>query len=515
MNDVRYKWILYTIVIVILTTIGIQVYWNYKNYLNSKQQLINEVQISLDKAVDDYYANLAEKTTIGFAFEGDLYNDTLDENNEFLNIMTQIDESKKEFKNLDSINFKHQKGVSIFRGKKADSLLISIKENGINKDSIKQKFIGLQNNQDSVSIKNIELLTSKIVISISNDTLVFRDVDTLLKNELKRKNLNINYWILFKRNNKQDRTFNKFNVLKTQHDSLNNQSLLKTSSQSKFLPKGSSLDIYFTNETQIILKRILGGILISFLLILAVISSLFYLLHIIKHQKQLAEVKNDLISNITHEFKTPIATISVALESIKDFKIIEDKEKTKKYLDLSSGQLTKLNVMVEKLLETATLDSDSLTLQKESVDVVEILKTQVEKHQMFPIAIGNEHKTIAFSNPSDVLMASVDVFHFENAINNILDNAIKYGGSEIKVAIKQNPNYFTVSISDNGNTITKAHKDKIFEKFYRIPKGNTHDVKGFGIGLYYTKKIVEKHGGSIHLKLDKNLTTFKLSFPNA
>jgi two-component system phosphate regulon sensor histidine kinase PhoR len=95
-----------------------------------------------------------------------------------------------------------------------------------------------------------------------------------------------------------------------------------------------------------------------------------------------------------------------------------------------------------------------------------------------------------------------------------LDNALKYGGNEIKVSITQNSFAFTVSILDNGNSITKSNKDKIFEKFYRIPKGNTHDVKGFGIGLYYTKKIVEKHGGNIHLDLDKKGTTFKLSFPN-
>jgi two-component system phosphate regulon sensor histidine kinase PhoR len=269
------------------------------------------------------------------------------------------------------------------------------------------------------------------------------------------------------------------------------------------------LTINFTNETQIILKRIIGGILISLLLILAVVSSLFYLLHIIKHQKQLVEVKNDLISNITHEFKTPIATISVAIESIKDFKIIDDKDKTKKYLELSSGQLKKLNEMVEKLLETATLDSDSLILHKESINIVDVLRSLVEKHHF-----QNEHKSIVFSSPSDSIVANVDVFHFENAINNVLDNALKYGGNGITLTVEQNSFSFTVSISDTGNSITKANKDKIFEKFYRIPKGNTHDVKGFGIGLYYTKKIVEKHGGTIHLNLEKNLTTFNLSFPN-
>ena len=108
----------------------------------------------------------------------------------------------------------------------------------------------------------------------------------------------------------------------------------------------------------------------------------------------------------------------------------------------------------------------------------------------------------------------MDVFHFENVISNLIDNAIKYGGNNINIDLNQNSFASTISISDDGNTLTKANKDKIFEKFYRIPKGNTHDVKGFGIGLYYAKKITEKHGGSIHLDLNNKQTTFKISFPN-
>lgn len=506
MNDVRYKWILYTIVIVILTTIGIQVYWNYKNYLNSKQQLINEVQISLDKAVDDYYANLAESTTLGFAFES---SDSAHIFGKSIKLDSIIENYKASGHNLDSLNANHLKRISLLRSPQKDSILefnFKTKHSETNKPVL--DIIG-NLKPDSLNTVKFRTLTSKVVISLTNDSLSLKEIDSLIKIELLRKNLNIKYSLNYQDFKDSIRTHDGLKVFKFSKDSITEKHLLKTTSESTFLPSGSSLTIHFTNETQIILKRILGGILISFLLILAVISSLFYLLHIIKHQKQLAEVKNDLISNITHEFKTPIATISVALESIKDFKIIEDKEKTKKYLDLSNGQLTKLNVMVEKLLETATLDGDSLTFVKESINIVEILRTLVEKHQ-----IQTEYKTIDFSSPSDSIMASVDVFHFENAINNILDNAIKYGGNEIMVIIQQIPKSFTVSISDNGNTITKANKDKIFEKFYRIPKGNTHDVKGFGIGLYYTKKIVEKHGGSIQLKLEKNLTTFKLSFPN-
>jgi len=508
---VRYKWILYGIVFVIISTIGIQVYWNYKNYLNSKQQLINDVQISLDKAVDDYYAHLAKKRTI--------------------NVLENLDSGKLLAKNLkldslgkiqistgkaDSSSMNFVKGITIFNTSKADSVLEfdyrinnDLKNNDSLKDIVKNyanhKFLAQIQHDDSINKAQFRTLTSKVVISLSSDSLSLKAIDSLLKIELSRKHLDIKYGLNYRGFNGQFKMYNDFKL----PENVSKKDMLSTKSESSFLPMGSSLTIVFTNETKIILKRIFGGIIISLLLVLAVISSLFYLLHIIKHQKQLAEVKNDLISNITHEFKTPIATIGVAIESIKDFNIIEDKDKTKNYLELSSGQLNKLNVMVEKLLETATLDSDDLILEKESIDIVEIVKSIVDKHYIL-----SEGKTIAFSSSSDSILANVDVFHFENAVDNVLDNALKYGGNDIKVTLEQNSFAFTASISDDGNGISKANKNKIFEKFYRIPKGNTHDVKGFGIGLYYTKKIVEKHGGTIHLDLEKNLTTFKLSFPN-
>ena len=118
-------------------------------------------------------------------------------------------------------------------------------------------------------------------------------------------------------------------------------------------------------------------------------------------------------------------------------------------------------------------------------------------------------------NIDDQLYLNVDIFHFENAINNVIDNAFKYGGPKIDVQVKGKSSHIEILISDNGTTLTKANKDRIFEKFYRIPKGNTHDVKGFGIGLYYTKKIIEKHNGSIQVQINNQLTTFKIILPHA
>jgi two-component system phosphate regulon sensor histidine kinase PhoR len=505
MNDSRYKISLYIIVVVIFSTICIQVYWNFKNYQIVKQQLINEVQISLDKAVDDYYTALAEKTTLGISLDGDHQKNAFDDNSELTKILKQIDENSHEFKNLDSISKNEIEGITIVRGIKADSMLnhFNAENKPISKDSFKQKIDLLKIENDSIDFSNIKMLTSKIVISINNDTLKLNEVDSLLKNEFTRKKINVSYQLNYI-NSKL-----KPSPTKQYLDSIHkNKDVLSTTSKSSFLPKNSTLKIEFTNETWAVLKRILGGILISTLLVLAVISCLFYLLNIIKHQKQLAEVKNDLISNITHEFKTPIATIGVALESINDFNVIDDKEKTKRYLKMSSEQLSKLNIMVEKLLETATLDGDSLQLKKDDCDIVELLTSLIKKHQLH-----NTSKEIHFVTPLKKASIKIDVFHFENAINNVLDNAVKYGGNLIKVTLKQEANLYSILISDNGKELTKAHKDKIFEKFYRVPKGNTHNIKGFGIGLYYTKKIIEKHGGTINLEL-QSLTTFKISIPN-
>ncbi len=511
MNDKRYRWILYTIVFVIACTIGIQIYWNYKNYLINKQQLINDVQTSLDKAVDDYYANLAQKTTLGFAIDSTYQKDAFKEGGWFDQVTKSIDENNAQFGSMGSLDIDSIKGVAIFRGFEADSMMRSKQGvgNTMNIDTMRHRLKDIKYKDSKFEFSDIEMLTSKVVISINNDTLVLKDVDSLLKIELARKHIDVDFNLKFKDPNRHHKYFNSIIIRDSISSSEQGHNFLNTFSRSAFLPEDSELSITFTNETQMVLRRILGGILISTLLVLAVISCLFYLLKIIKTQKQLAEIKNDLISNITHEFKTPIATIGVALESINSFNVIEDKEKTKTYIEVSSNQLSKLNIMVEKLLETASLDSNNLDLKYDRIDLVQLLTNLVNKFK-----VQETTKTFKMNHDDVELMIHVDPFHFENAINNILDNAIKYGGNNIEVSIIKNPRSVQILISDNGQNLSKANKDRIFEKFYRVPKGNTHDVKGFGIGLYYTKTIINKHQGTITLDLSNALTTFKIDLPN-
>lgn len=502
MNNSKYQWILYVIVTVIVSTIAIQFYWNYKNYEVNKQQLVNEVQSSLDNAIESYYADLAEKSTVGFAFEATSSSNFFQNDKVFDSILKEIDITQKRFGNLDSIDIDvKSNGISVFRGLKADSLLKSLHKTHKH-DSVENPKVRLERMNfktvDSTITNNLKNLTSKVIISMTNDSLRLEDVDAFFVDEIGLKQLDVKHQLHY--------LHPKDNVDSLLHR-IKKKSELYTTSQSPFLPNNSSIYVSFSNTTKEILKRSLTGILISCLLVLAVISCLFYLLKIIKHQKQLAELKNDLISNITHEFKTPIATIGVALESIRDFDMINDKEKTKSYLNMSSMQLSKLNIMVEKLLETATLDSQNLKLNKDTINVVELIEALIKKHQL------TTDKTISFTSKNDINNISVDIFHFENAISNIIDNAIKYGGNTINIELKDLSNTLVMTITDNGNSLTKTHKDRIFEKFYRVPKGNTHDVKGFGIGLYYTKTIIEKHEGNITLDLSNNLTTFKIDLP--
>ena len=247
--------------------------------------------------------------------------------------------------------------------------------------------------------------------------------------------------------------------------------------------------------------------MLSFLFVTAIIGCLLYLLQIISQQKRLAEVKNDLINNITHEFKTPIATIGAAMEGIQIFNQENTAEKNQRYARISSEQVFKLNTMVEKLLETASLESEKLNLNIEPVNILKLLKNSIQKEDFI-----TQNKSINFHTTENEIIYNVDVFHFENALNNIIDNAIKYGGAKISVGIKVIKGFIEISIIDNGTSLTESQRKQVFEKFYRVPKGNIHDIKGFGIGLYYSRSIIEKHGGTLTLSLKP--TTFKIELPN-
>lgn len=486
MNKKNYKWVVYFIGITVITTITVQVYWNYREYQINKQNLISKVQLSLDNSVEAYFANLTKSGIITF-------------------------------KSLDSIDLKEKTDTIIVSTnsrrslrKKMDSTLHSI----ATLDNQKPLFINTPRNHiffpsGQAIPKHIDSLISKVIISISRDTLDLKKLDSYLVDEFKRNKINVTYGLKY---NYHQRYFGDSIVKKTIDYQLDHFSKkhLKTISNSTYLPHRSKLELFFTNETTTLLRDSFISILLSLLLSISIIASLIYLLKTIYKQKQLAEVKNDLINNITHEFKTPIATISTALEAMKNFNALDDKVKSEKYISIANSQVSKLNLMVEKILETAALNHEELAINKQPINLVGLIEEVIEKYKII-----TSKKTFKFNNLIDNTILNLDKFHFENALGNIIDNAIKYGGDIITIELTSTKSSTIILIKDNGNGIYKTQKEKVFEQFYRIPMGNTHNVKGFGIGLYYTKKIIEKHGGNIHIIYDKNNNTmFKIELIN-
>jgi two-component system phosphate regulon sensor histidine kinase PhoR len=227
-------------------------------------------------------------------------------------------------------------------------------------------------------------------------------------------------------------------------------------------------------------------------------------------QKQLAEVKNDFINNITHEFKTPIATISSALEAMKNFNALQDRSKTENYIAMANTQVNKLNIMVEKILETATLSRENFVLNKKLINIAVFLDEIIKKYKVL-----NPDNTFIFECSPNNKPINLDPFHFENAIGNIIDNAVKYGGNKITIMLDSSKIKTSIIIKDDGIGIEKIEKEKVFDQFYRVSTGDMHDVKGSGIGLFYAKKIIETHGGTIKILYDNdNNTMFKIELLN-
>ena len=498
MKSKNYKSILVFITITILATISLQIYWNIKNYAENERRLTTEVQLAFDNAIEHYYMEDAKNNFFSFVGndsikDPDFITKTLNDT-AFKNNIPQRKGSIKERVKAFTTAFSVNDSVSS-KLKEKQTIRISTKKT--NPKTITSVRV-IRGKKAADSLSNIQDFANKIIISMTQDSIELEKIATALDNEILRKKIQIDYEIEQLNN---DTIIQKYNFEEKKLP-------LCTFGNSTFLPQNQKLKLLFSNPVLLILKRSLVEIVLSLLLSLSIIFCLLYLLKTINRQKKIDEIKNDLISNITHEFKTPITTVATAIEGLRNFNDVNDAAKTKRYLDISSDQLKKLEIMVEKLLETASIDTDKLVLEKEAVNLISLLKNLVEKHKMIC-----PQKAISFESEMEQLSFSADVFHLENAISNLIDNAVKYGGDVIAVTVDYAKNQIQIKVQDNGMGIEKSQREKIFDKFYRIPKGNIHDVKGFGIGLFYSKKIIEKHDGKLEF-IATEPTTFKITLPD-
>lgn len=268
------------------------------------------------------------------------------------------------------------------------------------------------------------------------------------------------------------------------------------------------------NAFPYLLGKITPELAFAVFLLTVTIMSFLMLYRNLAAQKRLAGIKNDFISNITHELKTPIATVSVAIEALKNFNALHDPQKTREYLDISQNELQRLSLLVDKVLKLSMFENKAIELKPEMLDLKSIvdevtasMRLQMEKYKA----------QLSIESEGDASLKG-DKLHLTSVVFNLLDNALKYSKAypSIRIEIKELENMVQLVMIDNGIGIAPEYKDRIFEKFFRIPAGDTHNAKGYGLGLSYVAHVVQKHHGTIEVESQPGIgSSFTVKLPKA
>lgn len=327
------------------------------------------------------------------------------------------------------------------------------------------------------------------------DSVTVNEVTAAYAERLKRDNINVPF------------TVEKLDSTAVKPD--NNKAItIGFSSPVTFeLTLGSTLGYMF--------KQLKLPILFSLLLVGLTIAAFLLLYRNLMKQKRLGEMKNDLISNISHELKTPIATVGVALEALKSFNAMHDPARTKEYIDISQGELQRLNLLVDKVLKLSIFEKKDIELKKERFDykqltseIMNSMKLQFEKY----------HAKVSMHTKGDSFYVDADKLHITSVVYNLLDNALKYSTENpvIDVKLTSDEDFVRLSVQDNGIGIPTEYTSKVFEKFFRVPTGDKHNIKGYGLGLSYVAEVVKRHNGEINVESEAGKgSTFTVALPVA
>lgn len=372
--------------------------------------------------------------------------------------------------------------------------------------SIKDKFQKTKDKADLVKDVFADFMRGeRNIFERLNQTML----DTLLRAELVNRGITIPFEYGVKNNDKMLFTSYAVNYDPSLLDKAYNIRLFPNDAQ----PQNQYLYVYFTDKDDFVMSNMWSVFGSSFLLILMVGGIFYTSMATIMRQKKLSVIKNDFINNMTHEFKTPISTISLAIQVLKDKSIVKNEEKSDRYLGIIQNENRRLGTQVEKVLQMAQLDKGNVKLNFTEVNVHEVIEQVLAN-----IGVQIEQKNGLVDLEIDAENAQVwaDEVHLTNIIYNLLDNANKYSPESPQITIKtaNTAEGLSIQIQDQGIGMSKEQTSKIFDKFYRIPTGNVHDVKGFGLGLSYVKKMVDWHNGTINVtsKLNEG-TTFEIILP--
>ncbi len=422
---------------------------------------------------------------------------------------------EEEFENIENLNQKilrmsklNEKFEVLFRDLENDSRYPAVgrSETMVSDDiNVYQKKPHIPDNKTKVKVnwsQNNEQKTELLKDVFKEFTIGKRSVserlghvmlDTLLKKSFAENGISLPFYYKVNDNNKL--IFANFNKLNSDREIKNYKVKLFPNDA---LQHQQFIEVGFPNRENYIIRN-LWSVFGSSILLIGFIGAVFYYsVNTMLNQKKLANIKNDFINNMTHELKTPVSTISLALEFIKDKTVSTNSEKTEKYLNIIEQENRRLGSQIETVLQIAKLEKGDINLRHELLEINEILDQVVKNHA---VQIEKFDATLDLDLHAEETNVMADKVHLTNIFYNLLDNAIKYSYEkpQIKISTSNTDNQLSVKISDKGMGIPKDHLNKIFDKFYRVPKGNLHDVKGFGLGLSYVKNMVELHHGTIEV----------------
>jgi two-component system phosphate regulon sensor histidine kinase PhoR len=475
-KKVKQHWIVLAIALTMVLTLGTQYYWNAIHFEENRVRVLQDIQEDLDQAVMNYY----QRTSAAFSY-------TL--------IDTRSEEEQKK-NQLAMYELVQMDSMSRYFGDKQNHKMgeydLGLKEAIVDLEG----FTLVRGKTILETRPDLKQFTNRMSWTVHSDSIPLFVLEREVDKQQTEGKFDYTYQLSYY---KKDSLIVQSEPIEVEEELI---------SQSKFLPENDHIELGVNLPPNSLFKKGLLGIVLSVILSATVLFCLLYLLRTIARQKKISEIKDDFIGNLTHEFKTPIATASAALQALNQTETAKEDSLLQRYTGIAQGQLDRLNQMVEKLLETASLHAEEVQLAKEEVMVVDYNKDWLER-----LKERKPQGSLLLQFEEGLSSYSLDRFHFENALSNIIENAFKYGKPPVQVAFSAKGKSLCITITDQGKGIPKEEQDRIFEKFYRIPSGNRHDVKGHGIGLYYAKTIIEKHQGQLRYSGDEQTTQFEILLP--
>lgn len=481
--------------LVIMALIAFQGFWLRKNYAEEKQALTVNTNILFREAARDCEIAKFKLDTNQHSYQplrsgaAGLINVV---NRGFRDSLTDTSDIKGSI--MISVNSKdvnhnsepfHQKDSSIFIYQK-DSLPF-LPGNAHNKE-IKMSWRG--KNEFLKVLSNLDSL---------QDSVTVKDLTGKYRTALQKQKIDIAFYIT------------------RLPDSISGKSFIIKTPQPNEVALGFMRPICFrltlSDTGNYLFKKLWPQILVSLLLIGFTVLSFWILYRNLLRQQRLNQLKNDFIGNITHELKTPIATVSVALEAMRNFDVLKDPEKTKGYLDISSSELQRLNLLVDKVLKLSMFENKEITLQKTSFNIKELVEEVVATMKL---QLERQQATLNISSTGDNFMMEADRLHMSSVVYNLVDNALKYGGPkpEIEIDLVSHTAFMELKVTDKGIGIAPEYRKQVFEKFFRVPTGNVHNTKGYGLGLSYVNYILQRHQGFIEVESELGKgSSFSAKFP--